>query len=121
MAQYKYSVGDRVRVLRNYADETLFDGAVIKVHTDRSVDVVYDKSGNVGVSLTAAEHILQVMGDGKIKEKSMVVQNVKVRVYLNRNELQGRRSVCLHECFLGNVDLSALIQRAMQFTHTMHV
>ena len=81
MAQYKYSVGDRVRVLRNYADETLFDGAVIKVHTDRSVDVVYDKSGNIGVSLTAAEHILQLLGeDGNPKEKPTIVKKVKVRV-----------------------------------------
>ena len=119
MAQIKYSVGDRVSVVW---DDVVFGATIIKAHLNNAVDVVYTKTGSVGVSLTAAEHILQLMGeDGKIKEKPMVVQNVKVRVYLNRSELQGRCSVCLHECFLGNVDLSALIQRAMQFTHTMHV
>ena len=71
MAQYKYSVGDRVRVVwQGFVDA---DAKVIKVHASNAVDVLYTKAGTVGVALTAAEHILELMGD--------VVQ---VRVYLNR-------------------------------------
>ena len=82
MAQHKYSVGDRVRVLW---EDAVYSAAVTKVHDNRAVDVVYDKTGNVGVALTAAEHILQLMGeDGKPKEKPMVVKKAKVRVHLNR-------------------------------------
>ena len=111
MAHSTYSFGDRVSVVW---DDAVFGATVINVHLSNAVDVVYTKTGSVGVSLTAAEHILQLMGeDGKIKEKPLVVQNVKVRVYLNRSELQGRCSVCLHECFLRNVYLSALIQHAI--------
>ena len=71
MAQ-EYSIGDRVRVLRNYADETLFDGAVIKVHPSGAVDVVFDDGGGVGRGLTKAEHILELWEDGKKKEKPVV-------------------------------------------------
>ena len=71
MAAYKYSVGDRVRVVwQGFVDA---DAKVIKVHASSAVDVLYAKTGTVGVALTAAEHILELMGD--------VVQ---VRLYLNR-------------------------------------
>ena len=62
MAHFKYSVGDRVRVLREITDEAFFDGVVIKVHLRGAGAVKYAKTGTVGVSLTAAEHILQLMG-----------------------------------------------------------
>ena len=84
MAQYKYSVGDRVRVVwQGFVDA---DATVIKVHLSNAVDVVYAKTGTVGVSLTAAEHILELMDveDGKPKEKKpVIVKKVKVRVCLN--------------------------------------
>ena len=63
----QYSVGDWVRVLW---EDTVYDAAVIKVHSNGAVDVLYDKTGNIGASLTAAEHILQLMGeDGKPNTK----------------------------------------------------
>ena len=76
MAQHKYSVGDRVRVLWK---DVVYNAAVLTVHDNGAVDVVYAISGSIGLSLTAAEHILQLMGeDGKPKEKLAK----KVRVYL---------------------------------------
>ena len=81
MAQYKYSVGDRVRVLREITDDALSDGAVIKVHPSGAIDVAYDVDGSVGLSLTKGKDIFQLMGeDGKVKEKPVVVKKVKVRV-----------------------------------------
>ena len=80
MAQYKYSVGDRVRVVwQGFMDA---DATVIKVHASNAVDVLYDKSGTVGVSLTAAEHILELMDveDGKPKEEKPVIVKVKVSI-----------------------------------------
>ena len=73
MAQ-EYAIGDRVRVLRNYADETLFDGEVIEVHPSGAVDVAFKKDGGVGRGLTKADHILELRGeDGKKKEKSKAI------------------------------------------------
>ena len=67
MAQHKYSVGDRVRVLW---EDAVYGAAVITVHGNGAVDVVYTISGSIGLSLTAAEHILQLMGqDGNPKKK----------------------------------------------------
>ena len=81
MAQYKYSVGDRVRVLREITDDALSDGAVIKVHSSGAIDVAYDDDGSVGLSLTKEKDIFQLVGeDGKMKEKPVVVKKVKVRV-----------------------------------------
>ena len=78
MAQYKYSVGDRVRVVW---EDAVYDAAVITVHANNAVDVVYAVSGCIGLSLTAAEHVLQLVGgDGKPKEKPEVIKQVKVRV-----------------------------------------
>ena len=103
-----------MRVLREVTDVALSDGAVTKVHPSGAIDVAYDVDGSVGLSLTKEKDIFQVVGeDRKVKEKPVVVKKVKVRVYLNRIELQGRCSVCLHECFLRNVCLSALIQHAI--------
>ena len=44
----KYSVGDRVRVLREVTDVALSDGAVIKVHPSGAIDVVYDVTAALG-------------------------------------------------------------------------
>ena len=72
MVHFKYSVGDRVSVVW---DDAVFDATVIKVHLSNAVDVVYTKTGSVGVSLTAAEHILQLIGeDGRLKVKPEVVK-----------------------------------------------
>ena len=82
MAQYKYSVGDQIRVLW---EDAMYHAAVITVHGNGAVDVVYTISGSIGLSLTAAEHILQLMGeDGNPKEKPEVIKKVKVRVYISR-------------------------------------
>ena len=70
MAQQQYSVGDRVRVSLGGA---VYNAAVLNVHANRAVDVVFAKAGNVGVSLTAAGHILEL---------ELMGLDVKVRVYL---------------------------------------
>ena len=49
MAQDKYSVEDRVRVLW---EDNLFDGAVIKVHPSGAVDMVFNVDGSIGQGLT---------------------------------------------------------------------
>ena len=67
MAQHKYSVGDRVRVLWK---DAVYDAAVIKVHANRSVDVAYTKTDSVGVILTKEDHILQMTGGGEEKGKA---------------------------------------------------
>ena len=82
MAQYKYSVGDRVRVLW---EDALCDGGVTKVHPSGAIDVAFDKAGSIGVSLSATEHIFQPLGeDGKPKKKQEVVKKAKVRVRILR-------------------------------------
>ena len=73
MAQLQYSVGDRMRVSLG---GVVYNAAVIKVHVGDAIDVVFAKAGNVGVSLTAAGHILEL--------ELMGLDVVKVRVYLNR-------------------------------------
>ena len=78
MAHCKYSVGDRVRVLW---EDAMYNAAVITAHDNGAVDVVYTISGSIGLSLTAAEHVLQLMGeDGNLKGKPEVIKQVKVRV-----------------------------------------
>ena len=78
MAQYKYSVGDRVQVLW---EDAVYHAAVITVHGNGAVDVVYTISGSIGLSLTAAD----MMGeDGNPQEKPEVMKKVKVRVYISR-------------------------------------
>ena len=72
MAQQQYSAGDRVRVSLGGA---VYTAAVIKVHVGDADDAVFAKAGNVGVSLTAANHILELELMGEV---------VQVRVYLNR-------------------------------------
>ena len=57
MAQQQYSAGDRIRVSLAGA---VYNAAVIKVHVGDADDVVFAKAGNVGVSLTAAGHILEL-------------------------------------------------------------
>ena len=83
MAQYKYSVGDRVRVLW---EDALCDGGVSKVHPSGTIDVALDKTGSVDASFSAAERtLINALGeDGKPKEKLKVVKKVKVRAYHNR-------------------------------------
>ena len=56
MAQYKYAVGDRVRVLW---EDTLCDGGVTKVHPSGAIDVAFDKTGSVGVSLSQLRYIIK--------------------------------------------------------------
>ena len=53
MAEGDFTVGDRVRV--RWKDDQ-YDAAVIHVHAEGNVDVVYDVDGTVGAFLTAAEH-----------------------------------------------------------------
>ena len=78
MAQ-EFSIGDRVRVLREITDDALSDGAVIKVHPSGAIDVAYDVDGSVGLSLTKGKDIFQLMGeDGKVKEKPIVAKKPKV-------------------------------------------
>ena len=72
MAQQQYSVGGRVRVSLGGA---VYTAAVIKVHVGDANDAVFAKAVNVGVSLTAANHILELELMGEV---------VQVRVYLNR-------------------------------------
>ena len=72
MAQLQYSVGDRMRVSLGGA---MYTAAVIKVHVGDADDAVFAKAGNVGVSLTAANHILELELMGEV---------VQVRVYLKR-------------------------------------
>ena len=60
--------------------DALYDAAVIHVHAEGNVDVVYDVDGTVGIFLTAAEHGLNKLpakekprsGDGGGKKKKKV-------------------------------------------------
>ena len=91
MAQQQYSVGDRVRVSLGSA---VYTAAVIKVHVGDANDVVFAKAGNVGVSLTAAGHILEL---------ELMGLDVKVRVYLNRcSRVTCRVVQCAYACLFAS-------------------
>ena len=91
MAQQQYSVGDRVRVSLG---GVVYTAAVIKVHVGDANDVVFAKAGNVGVSLTAAKHILELELMGEV---------LKVRVYLNRcSRVTCRVVQCAYACLFAS-------------------
>ena len=76
----KYIIGDRVRVVWLCR---VYTAVVIKVHPSDAVDVVYDLDNSVGVSLTAAEHILEVVeGETDAYGVAAGTPKEKVRVYL---------------------------------------
>ena len=68
--------------------DAVFDAAVIHVHTEGTVDVVYDVDGTVGIFLTAAEHGLNKLpekekprgGGGKKKKKVCSVEGCPNKV-----------------------------------------
>ena len=94
MAQHKYSVGDRVRVLW---EDALCDGGVTKVHPSGAIDVAFDKTGSIGVSLSATKHIFHPLGeDGNpLKPKEpVVVKKVKVRVCIFTGVLMWHAGRC---------------------------
>ena len=74
----------------------MYTAAVIKVHVGDADDAVFAKAGNVGVSLTAANHILELELIGNV---------VQVRVYLNRcSRVTCRVVQCvfMHDCLRCN-------------------
>ena len=71
----------------------VYNAAVIKVHVGDADDVVFAKAVNVGVSLTAANHILELelMGD--------VVQ---VRVYNRCSRVTCKVVQCAYACLFAS-------------------
>ena len=78
--------------------DAVFDAAVIHVHAEGKVDVVYDVDGTVGIFLTAAEHGLNKLvakekprgGGGKKKKKVCSVEGCPNKVH--------RRGLCKTHC-----------------------
>ena len=51
------------------------------MHPSGAIDVAFDKTGSVGVSLSATKHIFQPLGeDGQPIKKAAVIKKAKVRV-----------------------------------------
>ena len=74
MAEGDFAVGDRVGVRWK---DAVYDAAVIHVHAEGKVDVMYDVDGTVGVFLAAAEHGLNKLPEGGEKKKKIKVCSVE--------------------------------------------